>query len=368
MSLHKLESRNFGLDIARAFAIFLVLGAHLIGKINRTEIRGLWYIASFGVDIFFALSGFLIGNILLKMCDQQKGTFPPSMVFLFLVRRWFRTVPLYIVMLLVNFFIGKFLLHSITTLDYHYFFWLQNFNHPLDGFFAESWSLSVEEWFYLIFPVSLSLFLILFFPFKIYFRNKMLLFTLCYILFFSFIRNAGAAFDYSEGRIVIYRQDTIAYGVLMVIIYNFFNYKKFRSLILSGAVILCVTAIVLFLFRSYTGSWYMLYYILAGLGLAIIVMYMTEINDKKNPSAIRKIISFLSRISYSIYLVNVVVIKVALNFFSPVSVPAKCLLMIICFILILFFSWGTYRLIEIPFLHVRDRFFPAEKRQLSTIS
>jgi len=368
MSSHKLQSRNFGLDIVRALAILLVLGPHLVGKINKTEIRGLWYVASLGVDIFFALSGFLIGNILLAMCDQQKGILSPSMVLYFLVRRWFRTVPLYFVMLLINFFVGKFVLHSVNTLDYRYFLWLQNFSRPLDGFFAESWSLSVEEWFYFIFPAALSLFSLFVLPLKTSFKSKAVFFTLCYIFIFCLIRNKGAAFDYSEGKTVLYRLDTIAYGVLMAIVYNFFDYNRFKTPVLIGAFFLCFTGIVLFLFRSYTGNWYTLYYIFAGLGIAVIVMYMTAINETKFSSAVKKIISLVSRMSYSIYLVNVVVIKVMLNFYNPASIQDKFFLMIVCLILIQLLSWATYRFIELPFLHLRDRLFSSKKRQSPALS
>ncbi len=52
-------TRNFGLDLARALAISLVVFSHLSKSV---EVFGLY-----GVELFFALSGFLIGGILYRI-------------------------------------------------------------------------------------------------------------------------------------------------------------------------------------------------------------------------------------------------------------------------------------------------------------
>jgi len=67
----------------------LVLVAHTLPGADRfvpiSVVAG--FAAVLGVDIFFALSGFLIGGIILR-----EKTMGPAK---FLIRRWFRTIPLF---------------------------------------------------------------------------------------------------------------------------------------------------------------------------------------------------------------------------------------------------------------------------------
>ena len=102
---------------------------------------------SFGVEIFFVLSGFLIGQLIVKEVLQ-----PPEWRGLrrFYVRRWFRTLPPYYLVLGLRTWIGH---------PFHWSFlvFLQNFDHRVMASFPISWSLSIEEWFYLLTPFVLLL-------------------------------------------------------------------------------------------------------------------------------------------------------------------------------------------------------------------
>ena len=60
-----------------------------------------------GVSIFFVLSGFLIGGILIKVLETEPATF--KTLFNFWIRRWFRTLPNYLfILLILIFFYGAF--------------------------------------------------------------------------------------------------------------------------------------------------------------------------------------------------------------------------------------------------------------------
>ncbi len=133
--------RNFGLDLLRAISIWLVLAQH--GGINITGLTPL-KIGSIGVEIFFVLSGFLIGGILLR--DIDKNLSLKQTLINFWTRRWFRILPLYYIILLFKFIVVD---HSIGKNILYYVLFLQNNFYGID-FLPVSWSLVIEEWFYLL--------------------------------------------------------------------------------------------------------------------------------------------------------------------------------------------------------------------------
>lgn len=149
--------RVFGLDFLRALAITMVVVAHgsAIIYAHMPQWYGLVGHGGFyGVELFFVLSGFLIGQILIRD-GAQLGT--ASGVAVFWVRRWFRTLPLFLL------FLGLNLLLEATVRNVRFnpaeilqhAFFLRNFTGMHITFFLEAWSLAVEEWFYLLFPVVL---------------------------------------------------------------------------------------------------------------------------------------------------------------------------------------------------------------------
>ena len=92
--------RSFGLDACRTIACLLVVFGHMLGHSDpHPLLAGLAFLATFGVDLFFCLSGFLIGRILLKEAahwrEQKMGGLTG-----FWYRRWMRTLPRYIVLVL----------------------------------------------------------------------------------------------------------------------------------------------------------------------------------------------------------------------------------------------------------------------------
>src|SRR5260370_1507541 len=86
-------SRNFGLDVVRAVAISGVLVAHFtdvtaIPMGARAPV--LIALLGNGVELFFALSGFLIGGLLMDIAKPSLRAWT-----LFMIRRWMRPLPTY---------------------------------------------------------------------------------------------------------------------------------------------------------------------------------------------------------------------------------------------------------------------------------
>jgi peptidoglycan/LPS O-acetylase OafA/YrhL len=150
---HKL----FGLDHLRAFAITFVFIYHyqFFGhpEWESNSISGFGWT---GVDLFFVLSGFLISSQLFAGVAKGQAIHLSE----FFIKRFFRIIPPYLVILLLYVFFPY--LHEWGHLSplWRYFSFTLNFGLDLKkyGTFSHSWSLCVEEQFYLILPLCFWLF------------------------------------------------------------------------------------------------------------------------------------------------------------------------------------------------------------------
>ncbi len=141
------------LDGLRAVAILLVLWCHIpVGTANYPEwlkvAHGVIGPGGLGVDIFFVLSGFLITRILLR--EKEQG----APVRWFLLRRVLRIFPIYYLLLLVM-AIAKPSIELAWCAAY-----LSNLHWILEPKLVRSmghtWSLCVEEHFYLLWPLVVA--------------------------------------------------------------------------------------------------------------------------------------------------------------------------------------------------------------------
>jgi peptidoglycan/LPS O-acetylase OafA/YrhL len=151
-----------GLDGWRGLAILGVILSHSTGFLfSPEEKQNLLYrgfiLGSNGVDLFFAISGFLICSKLLEGEAATNGI----RLFDFYKKRIFRILPLYLTYLLFLLTLNVFSLLEIPQNQiFVSFIFLQNYQIPADAWhyaLAHFWSLAVEEHFYLIFPIFLLL-------------------------------------------------------------------------------------------------------------------------------------------------------------------------------------------------------------------
>lgn len=143
--------RNASIDAFRALGALLVFSFHtrfLIGKEFSTG----WA----GVSLFFVLSGYLIGGRLLELADRDMPL--KSALRSFYWRRIVRIFPVYIVFLLVVTVVAL-ITRDPALLDPLPWAWTytSNFFHAssayvFDPIMGPTWSLAVEEQFYLLFP------------------------------------------------------------------------------------------------------------------------------------------------------------------------------------------------------------------------
>ena len=145
--------RIHSLDGLRAVSILLVLIGHIAGTVNSPAwLLPLHNLGNLGVKVFFVISGFLITYLLLEELGQSgKISFRG-----FYLRRTFRIFPAFYFYILCVVIANQFgylplmqgdLLHASTfTMNYH---------HEREWALNHTWSLAVEEQFYLLWPLAL---------------------------------------------------------------------------------------------------------------------------------------------------------------------------------------------------------------------
>lgn len=361
-------NRIFGLDLLRAFAILTVIyghGSSIIEKHINMQIYNRFIFD--GVTIFFVLSGFLIGGILLKIIKTKNFTFKALLDFW--RRRWFRTLPNYFLVLLCLILIDFFFLHKgLPNNRFQYFFFLQNFRTTTPGFFGESWSLSVEEWFYLTIPFLMLICLNLF---RYSNKERLLLFlSIGIILVITILRYYKANILNNSNETlwfsVITRLDSIMYGVLGAFLkfYKYPIWEKYNKLFLFTGLIFLI------LFNTYlsniliTGINFPINFYLPAYSIATLMLlpFLSEYRCSSSLSV--KIVTQISILSYSMYLIhNSLLRKKILPIifknvdFSSNSSLTNCLITYFLYVsLTILLSYILYNLFEKKMTDLREKF------------
>ena len=357
--------RIYGLDVLRAIAILFVVFEHSVSIMPPHIYSIINYFYLDGVVIFFVLSGFLIGTILIK--SIEKNGFNTSELLIFWTRRWFRTLPNYYLFLIILTILSKLIITGFPLrMVIPYVFFSQNlFNGIERSFFGESWSLCVEEWFYLTIPLIIFL---LIKPLKLSFQKSILFLSLAII--FSSILMRLSLYNYEiiqelrdYTRIVVIRLDNIIYGVVGA--YVSFYHKYFWQKHIKSSLIIGIFLIIIWRYYSFNDpsqiSFFRvnIYYPLLCVGILLLLPFLSNYNVAKH-NTITKFFTYISLISYSLYLIHNSLIRKliieSLLFTSEDSTPQ------ITFIKIAFY-WSSsligalliYKYFEIPTMKLRDK-------------
>ncbi|MCG7600468.1 acyltransferase [Halomonas sp. McH1-25] len=307
-------SRNFGLDLVRALAILLVLAGHgsLLAFFDDMQVATrhmlIYQGGFFGVELFFVLSGFLIGGILLRLFDNGGARPGHRDILQFWVRRWCRTLPNYYLFLLLNLtlFAAWF---GPRGWQWGYFLFLQNLAWPAGQLMPESWSLAVEEWFYLTAPLGFGLACLLLAS-----RRHAMLAAIVTCLLLSNLARLGVVIwtdpSWDEGirKIVLLRLDSIAWGCLMAWLaaYRADWLSRWRYRLAGAGSVLTLGAILLLAMgvrQGFSPLWHgLLLFTMTSAGFAFLLPAFAHCPRPK--AWLAAPITGLSLISYSAYLVH----------------------------------------------------------------
>lgn len=377
------KDRIWGLDVLRAIAVILVLFRHLpsiptatpewLRAVINTLQRGGWV----GVDLFFVLSGFLVSSILFR----QHAATGRSNAGRFLVRRMLKIYPSFFALLLVT--VGALLWLGrpipLGRLLAEAFF-LQNF---LPGIWSHTWTLAVEEHFYLLLA---GFFLLLDHTrptarvgFKVLPRLILGVCLACLILRWNHLwadpEDAGAVYRWTH-----YRVDAFAIGVLLAW-WRHSQPAAFAGAVHHRATLLVIAGLVLIAPPFFTELRFDAHLLLTagitsfaiGGGCLVAVAVTLPAPDAPPLRHVYTVLGKIGVYSYSIYLWHFPVRKLSpviyANLFGSFPDPVTHVCLYLTGSLLIGIS--ASRLIEWPVLRWRDRHFPragasrAEKKRLA---
>ena len=397
-SLGASAKRGFGLDVMRAAAILIVVDAHATIALKKYYDGAFWhFLLPDGVELFFVLSGFLIGGILIRTYEKN-GRFDRGLLLNFWTRRWFRTLPNYYLVLAGLVVLA--LLRAWRSGLHHtlppapmlvkYALFLQNFATYIPNFFPETWSLAIEEWSYITLPLVL---LVLHATFRHrWSHRRVVLATILTIILGTNLLRIIIALQTPIGAgelgfrgIVLTRLDAISYGVLAAYMKQYLpafwtNARINRQLLVAGLLLTGVVAFSSSIFIiGYYYNWgfqsaYVLYkrtlyFPAIGLSMALLVPYMDNWRTATGLWArfgIARAITHISLISYSMYLLNLTPIMInGLEHIPTTSLAVGWVKVGVFWILVLVSSTLLFKFFERPVTALRERLSSKEPTQLT---
>jgi len=329
--------RDPNLDLIRALAVLTVVTVHAAHIFGRPQLAPM-KLGFAAIDAFFCLSGFLVGQILLREPVN------PSAYGRFLKARWARSLPPYYIVLLGGLAAGS-LIGWPWTLDdfegrfWRYLFFIQNGGDVTRRPLSVSWSLCIEEQFYLTLPIA---FLVIRTA-----RSRALL-MVALILLVNIWRFSSPHGWYFTAAV---RGDAICYGVLLALLKTEFpeTFQRWRKTI--GRLLPVVLVLIVLLATAPIPT-----LVFSSLFNPLLALFMAAFEGRESvPRAALSIVSWLARISYSTYLFHLDFVILPLAEYSPLVqlvlfLPASLLL-------------GTIgqRLLEEPSYRLRDRWLGSER-------
>jgi peptidoglycan/LPS O-acetylase OafA/YrhL len=365
----KATVRFNGLDHLRALAIIAVFFYHYGGGIFGHHPAWLANVCQFGwsgVDLFFVLSGYLIGGQLLRMVAEGRRVSIRD----FYVQRFLRIMPVYWAVLSLYFIFPQLIERSHLPPLWRFLTFTQNFGlGEGEGLaFSQVWSLCIEEHFYLVLPT-----LIVGFSAWKWRRHWLWLAGLLIALgcalraYFWLLIQAGQARWYGAIYYPTYSHlDGLVVGVSIAAIFTFYpehraRLQKHSYWVLAGGVTLLYFASVVIDANqtSFASSVFGFPLVAVGFGCLVISALSPNCFLYSLDSPVTRMIATLS---YSVYLIHKIVISVVQRAAETLQIDVDgTLTFLLCILCSFFAAWVLYTVVERPFLRLRERIYSAGK-------
>lgn len=344
----------------RAFAILLVILGHSsrVPNLSTTfkEIVSYSGLGTIGVRLFFLMSGFLITLLL----DQEYESKKIINIKNFFIRRFLRIFPcfyfyLFTLILLRTFKIIDIELNAIMLS----FLYIQNLNvfqlKPLftsSWLVIHSWSLSVEEQFYIVFPFAFT-------SLKNLFSRKLIYGALISLTIGTLFRGLNYSYPVlsrSIGGSFFMHSDYLFFGCCLTYLYK--NKKSYLTNLISPFKNLgLIISIVLLIFASRFEYQNGIFIILSGnvilfANLYVLSYFLLFPDSKIGQFLENKVLVYVGKLSYSLYVWQQLFLSSTefwLQYKSLTLFPLNYLLIICCALV-------SYHFIEMPFLKLKHKF------------
>jgi peptidoglycan/LPS O-acetylase OafA/YrhL len=335
-----MTNRNINLDVIRIMAILLVFLAHASLTYHENSLMQAVQFGGVGVDLFFILSGWLIGSQIFK----EIQTFGNLDLKRFWLRRWFRTMPAYFAVLGATFFQFYLFQKDIHSV-FSYLTFTQNYFSDLPYFYV-SWSLAVEEQFYIFIGVLLCV------SAKINKHIKTILLCLC-LISPTLFRLLGWFEHPYESHV---RWDCCIAGVLLAQL-KFEQTSFWHNVVvkLDRFILIAVGIFISFfvfrIFPPFSG-----YSDPSPLTLAFIfsffIIYASNASHEYNKYS-KFVVMYISTRSYAIYLLHPEILALSQRINLDINFA---LYLIVTLLITCLLSECLYRLIELPFMNIREKY------------
>jgi peptidoglycan/LPS O-acetylase OafA/YrhL len=341
-----MQKRLPQLDAVRGIAILLVMLVNTSDKYPQLHLDHLVGYGWMGVDLFFVLSGFLIAGILLD-AKASAGYFKN-----FYARRALRILPLYYAVLVFMFVIvphlGASQAHSVFERSspwWAYPVFLQNFLLAVPtmaaGPLGATWSLAIEEQFYLVWPMVVRFFS----------AAQLRRLAIAMILFSVPLTYFLSAHDFLIYSNVFCRQVGLMSGALLALIIRMDHFVPPRYL-RTAWIAFGVTLSGAFLSEHFNARW--LAFTMVGLAAASFIFLALYSEQKWLQMALRnRFLIYSGTISYGLYLLHKIPLDAAQTLHLDRHVFLVLPIMFIGSYALATLSWFLF---EKPFLRMKAAF------------
>jgi peptidoglycan/LPS O-acetylase OafA/YrhL len=367
--MHPRSARLHGLDTLRALAVTLVVLHHYTLFVSNDDHTFGWVgrIGWTGVDLFFALSGYLIGNQIFAAMNTQAGLSLKA----FYARRLLRTLPNYLVILALYFLWPAWGENAPLAPLWRYVTFTQNLGLAPGTAFSHSWSLAIEEQFYLLLPALALL------GAALRLRIGAAWIFIGAVIVAGMLLRARLWFDHVDAqsygiyfyyKLIYYsslcRLDELVAGVTLALVRNrhpalWTRLTRHGNATLGAGLVVTGLSFWLFLADRYSVAATVFGYPLLALGFGLLILAalspQSVLRALRVPGAGR-----LAVWSYAIYLTHRGMSAVAAGPLRELGYgPQTTTAIVLLLALSVLSGWLLYRLVETPFMALRERYVPS---------